>query len=361
MRNAFSGPSLAAGVAALALLASACGRVEEPAFADRTAAVSPEDAPVPEPRPPVAEADGLEIGEVTYGVAQGVKLDGYHARPAAEPKAAVLVIHSVWGLDGQTESRVRELAAAGYAVLAVDLFGGRIALNQAAAQVLEAEAMVRQPAVEENLHQAIAFLEGGAEAMSRGEGEESAAPVGDAAGGQTSEDVVSEDRASKDRASEDKADEGEADEGEMDEGEADDSGPAPSIGVIGWGLGATWALRLALALPEQLDAAVLFYGQPMADEEALATLSTPVLGLYGADDDDLSVAEVRRFQELLASLDKEHDIGVYAEAGQGFANPASERYQAFAAEDGWTRALTFLQHHLIAETANAAVTDEETE
>ena len=105
---------------------------------------------------------------------------------------------------------------------------------------------------------------------------------------------------------------------------------APRIGSVGWCFGGGQSLQAALALPTALDAAVMYYGQPVTDADALRPLQLPVLALFGADD---------------ASFPPDV-IEVYPGADHAFANPSGERYQPAAAADAWTRTTAFLAEHL---------------
>jgi carboxymethylenebutenolidase len=121
---------------------------------------------------------------------------------------------------------------------------------------------------------------------------------------------------------------------------------APRVGVIGWCFGGAWSLQAALMLPDELDAAVLYYGRLVTDRGELAKLDMPLLGIFGAEDQGIPVADVREFERVLADLGKDAEIHVYEGAGHAFANPSGERYQPEAARDAWQRTLAFLAEHL---------------
>jgi carboxymethylenebutenolidase len=121
---------------------------------------------------------------------------------------------------------------------------------------------------------------------------------------------------------------------------------APRTGSIGWCFGGGWSLQAALALPGELDASVMYYGRVETDPARLATLETPLLGLFGGDDGGIPVAGVRAFERELAALGKPAEIQIYEGAGHAFANPSGTRYQPEAAEDAWRRTLEFFQQQL---------------
>src|SRR5438034_1128786 len=50
---------------------------------------------------------------------------------------------------------------------------------------------------------------------------------------------------------------------------------APRIGSIGWSFGGGWSLEAAMQLPEQLDAAVIYYGPLQTDVAKLRPIKVP--------------------------------------------------------------------------------------
>ena len=121
---------------------------------------------------------------------------------------------------------------------------------------------------------------------------------------------------------------------------------APAVGSIGWCFGGGQSLQAALALPAELDAAVVYYGQPVTDAEALRPLQMPVLGIFGAEDAAFPPDTLDAFQAALAEAGVTHEVVVYPGADHAFANPSGERYQPEAAEDAWARTTAFLAEHL---------------
>ena len=121
---------------------------------------------------------------------------------------------------------------------------------------------------------------------------------------------------------------------------------ATKIGSIGWCLGGGMSLRTALLHPQDLDAAVIYYGRVQTDREVLAPLEVPILGLFGAEDQGIPVATVRAFEATLKELGKDARIHIYEGANHAFANPTGNRYHAEAAGDAWARTLAFFAEHL---------------
>lgn len=120
---------------------------------------------------------------------------------------------------------------------------------------------------------------------------------------------------------------------------------ATSIGVLGWCFGGGQALQLALS-GERLNATVMYYGTPVTNETRLATIDWPLLGIFGAEDASIPVANVTAFESALTNASVEHDIQIYDGVGHAFANPSGNAYAPDEAMDAWARTLAFLDAHL---------------
>jgi carboxymethylenebutenolidase len=244
---------------------------------------------LPEPAPMLAQAPAVPVKteRVTYATVDGKPVVGYLARPAdaTEPLPGLIVIHEWWGLNDNIETMTQRLAGEGYTALAVDLYGGQVAQTPDRAKELMQAALQNPTLQEDNLRQAYQYL-----------------------GTQQK---------------------------------------APKIASIGWCFGGGWSLRTALLLPDQLDAAVIYYGAQLeTDPDKLSTLQMPILGLFGSLDTNPSPATVHEFESNLNALDKTAEIKIYEGANHAFANPSGTRYNAEAAEDAWKRTLAFLDRYL---------------
>jgi carboxymethylenebutenolidase len=129
---------------------------------------------------------------------------------------------------------------------------------------------------------------------------------------------------------------------------------APRIGSLGWCFGGGWSLTTARLFPEALDATVIYYGRVTADDDKLAPLDVPILGLFGGEDTGIKVESVEAFRAALERLGKEHEVHIYPGVGHAFANPTGRNYNAEAASDAWEKTLEFLARHLGAEASDAA-------
>lgn len=286
----------ACGAVLVLLAAAACRPASEPPAddsaareaADTAAALHAHDtgepsaaAAIPPERAVVAEKS-LAYAEV------GERLvHGHFVFPSdmVDPLPALIVIHEWWGLNDGVRAMADRLAAEGYIVLAIDLYGGRVAETPDAARKLMMEVLENPQAAEENIRQAYRF-------------------VTETAG-------------------------------------------APSVASFGWCFGGTWALNTALLFPTDLDAAVIYYGQVATDPEALRKLDLPILGHFGADDRSIPLEKVEGFREALESAGVEHEIRIYPGVGHAFANPSGQSFNAQAAKEAWELSLAFLKQHLV--------------
>jgi carboxymethylenebutenolidase len=129
------------------------------------------------------------------------------------------------------------------------------------------------------------------------------------------------------------------------------------VGVIGYCSGGRQAYLVACRLT--LDAAVDCYGgrvvasaeelserQPVAPIDLTASLSCPLLGLFGGKDRNPSPAHVHQIDAALTEHGKAHEFHTYADAGHAFFSVDRPSYNVEAAADGWTRILEFFGRHL---------------
>lgn len=234
---------------------------------------------------PVAGMAGGAPAEGVHG--ELIERDGvraYLSRPAEAPRGGMIVIHEWWGLNENIREMTRRLAAEGYVALAVDLYDGQVATDAAQARELMSAAMRDPDRVDRVLEDAYRWLR--------------------------------------------------------------DEGGVQQVGSIGWCLGGALSLRTAILLPDELGAAVIYYGRVATDAAELAPLTMPILGIFGGQDRGIPIASVREFETTLEALGKTVEIVVYEDADHAFANPSGTRYAPEAAADAWRRTLEFLDEHL---------------
>jgi carboxymethylenebutenolidase len=212
-------------------------------------------------------------------------VSGYLARPAGDgPWPVVLVIQEWWGLDNQTKSIADRFAGSGYLAFAPDLYHGELArLGDSAS----ASVLVGKYAAD-----APAELERAYDALRH------------------------------------------------------DPDCTGRIGSVGFCFGGRMSLSLALRRP--VDAVCTFYGGGMQNLfDQLDRLRSPVLGLFGDQDQSIPVGTVDEFDRLLAKIGVEHEIVVYPNSGHAFfrdTDPAV--YKPEAAKDAWRRTSEFFAAHL---------------
>lgn len=241
----------------------------------------------PSPATQIEPQRAVVSERLPYGEVGDELVYGYFVFPAdmIEPLPAVIMIHEWWGLNDNIHAMADRLAGEGYIVLAVDLFGGAVATTAEAARQLMLGVVENPEPAYENIRAAYTF-------------------VNDIAG-------------------------------------------APRIGSLGWCFGGGWSLNAAMTFPDELDAAVIYYGQVSDDEEQLRPVNVPILGLFGARDTGIKVASVQAFEAALQRLRKPHSIHIYPDADHAFANPSGKAYNASVADDAWQKTLEFLAQNLV--------------
>ncbi len=125
------------------------------------------------------------------------------------------------------------------------------------------------------------------------------------------------------------------------------------IGVMGFCLGGHITYLLTTAL-DAFKVSVPFYPaglwQAWSDGpspfERSAEINCPLMGLFGADDENPSPEQVAELDAQLTRLGKEHEFHTYPDAGHDFQNFRSSNYRERAAKDSWPVAMGFLRKHL---------------
>lgn len=226
---------------------------------------------------------GVEAGPVTYPGPDGRTLSGYLAAPSgASGLPGVVLIQEWWGLNEHIQDVTRRLAADGFVVLAPDLYDGVVVTEPDEARKL---------VMELDMATAVAEIQ---------------AAVDHLAGRQ---DVSGE-----------------------------------KYGAVGFCMGGRLVLRTALE-EERLGAVIPFYGTPLTPEEA-AQVNGAVLGLYGAEDQGIPVADVQAMGAAFSEAGIPNEIQIYEGAGHAFLNDTRESYDPAASEDAWQRMLGWLRTYL---------------
>ena len=113
------------------------------------------------------------------------------------------------------------------------------------------------------------------------------------------------------------------------------------LAVIGFSLGAYYALDLAAADPEHIRSVVLFYGTGGGD---FSSSRAAYLGHFADNDEYEPQANVDALEDALRRAGRQVTFHRYAGTGHWFFEPdRSQAYNRGAANLAWERTLTFLQ------------------
>jgi carboxymethylenebutenolidase len=247
------------------------------------------------PEAAAAQHEDIVAGNVRFE-GKGGTLGGYLARPAGDgPYPGVIVIHENRGITDYIQNVTKDLAGEGYVGLAVNLVsrglgpdypGGSDDALKALGKLSDAEAM-------EDLDAGMEFLK--------------------------KQSVVF----------------------------------TNSIGCMGFCMGGRFSLLFA-EHRKDLRTAVVFYGRPVnaysqtqttSPLDEVAEINAPLLGLYGAADAGIPVADVQRLEEALKTHRKTYDIKIYPGAKHAFHREGPNYHEA-AAKDSWKRILDWLAKYM---------------
>ena len=204
---------------------------------------------------------------------------GFLATPPSVKGRGVLVLHPWWGLNDTIKSTCTQLAEAGFTAFAPDLYHGKLATT-----IPEAESL--SSALDADQAQA-----------------EVAAAV----------DLLSERCAQAEHG----------------------------LAVIGFSLGAYFALQLSTADPERIRAVVVFYGTGPGD---FTTARAEYLGHFAENDPYEPAEYVNSLEQALRAAGRPVTFYRYPGTGHWFFEPDRvEAYNQAAAALAWERTLSFLK------------------
>jgi len=237
---------------------------------------------------------GLDAGMTTFATTGGLAMNAYRAKPKGKRNLPVIiVVQEIFGVHEWIKDIVRRLAKAGYYAIAPDYYqrqGDATKIADFSQLFATIVSKVPDAQVMADTDAALAFA-------------------------------------------------------------ATDGGSATRIGITGfcWGGRVTW---LYAAHNPKLKAGVAWYGRlagqgnpltPQQPIDLVAQLHAPVLGLYGALDKGIPVADVDRMRAELKAAGKPGDLKVFAGADHGFLADYRPSYNEVAAKDGWAQALAWFK------------------
>ena len=204
------------------------------------------------------------------------KAYGYLSMPKTS-RGGVLVLHAWWGLNDFFKSFCDRLAQEGYATLAPDLRQEKVAHT-----IDEAKAMLSSANEEETFPPVI--LGGLDHLMSTSKGH--------------------------------------------------------TFGVVGFSMGAAWALWLSTKRPSEISKVVTFYGTYPID---FSNSHASYLGHYSPEDEWEPVPEVRKLEEKIRHANRPIEFHLYPGTKHWFFEEDRPEYNPEAARQAWTRTLDFLR------------------
>ena len=221
---------------------------------------------------------------------------GYLAYPIIENNSknvtekklpGIVMIHEWWGLNENIKNMANSLAKEGYVVLAVDLYNGQVTDSADIAKTLVSNVRDNPSEGISNLQSAVRYL------------------------------------ASLEHVNSSK------------------------IASLGWCFGGGQSLQLALNTdPEHpLAATIIYYGNLVTDQESISKIKWPVLGIFGDQDQSISVNDVKFFEKMLTSTGIPNEIYIYEGVGHAFANPSGDNYAPKETADAWQKTLDFLNKY----------------
>lgn len=206
---------------------------------------------------------------------------GFLATPPYGTGPGVLVLHAWWGLNDTIRAVCKQLAESGFVAFAPDLYHGKVADTIAAAEELSKALKANCLQAKAEVSDAAAFLNEHTGKANRG------------------------------------------------------------LAVIGFSLGARYALDISVTDPEHVRQVVVFYG---TGEEEFSDSRAAYLGHFAENDEFESRADVDGLAEALKRAGRAATLYRYGGTGHWFFEPdRSLAYNAEAASLAWERTLTFLK------------------
>jgi len=204
--------------------------------------------------------------------------NGYLALPSTGLGSPVLVLHAWWGLNDTLKAFCDRLAASGFTAFAPDLYQGQTATTIPQAETLSSTLFAHLDRPRADLDQALTYLFG-----------RTGSP----------------------------------------------------LAVVGFSLGAFFALDLSITHPQQVHSVVVFYGTHPGD---FHTSQANYLGHFAEMDEFEPQSEVDNLEAALRAAGRPLQFHHYPGTGHWFFEPdRPQAYNQLAATLAWERTLEFLK------------------
>jgi carboxymethylenebutenolidase len=118
-----------------------------------------------------------------------------------------------------------------------------------------------------------------------------------------------------------------------------------SVGITGYCMGGTFALRAACDI-KTLGAAAPFYGD-IPEEEKLAQLTVPTIFIAAKLDNWITPAKVKELEDAARKYNLPVEVVSYDADHAFFNDTRPEVYQSVAAQDAWQRVLKLFRANLL--------------
>lgn len=115
------------------------------------------------------------------------------------------------------------------------------------------------------------------------------------------------------------------------------------IGVVGFSMGAAWALVVAGYDPDKIAATVLFYGIGEAD---FGKVKSKVQGHFSDNDEWEPMEGVRWLEQSLQDANVDKTFYIYPAVAHWFVEDDRPEYDSAAAQLAWDRTFEFLKKNL---------------
>jgi carboxymethylenebutenolidase len=210
--------------------------------------------------------------------------DGFLAVPPTGKGPGVLVLHAWWGLNDTVKAFCTQLAESGFVAFAPDLYHGKVVDNIADAETLSHALFGNPNQAEADIAEATTFLNQRAGQANRG------------------------------------------------------------LAVIGFSLGAYYALDLSVTDPEHIRSVVIFYGTRPGD---YSSSKAAYFGHFAEKDEFEPQSDVDELEAALRRAGRPVSFYRYTSTGHWFfGQDRAEAYHQAAATLAWERTLTFLRDSL---------------